>query len=644
MAGAAAEERRLATVVADWQGRPVLVVGDAMLDEWRFAESERLCREAPAPVLTLRRRLSAAGGAANTAVNLATLGGRAVLVAPVGADVAGDELHDCLDRAGVWDRTVNQPGRPTPVKRRMLAGNQILLREDSGDPDDALDDDGVARLLTALDCATEELKAAAGGRPPTLVVCDYGLGALPAAVRAWLVANRDRYATVALDAHDLADWRGLNPTVVTPSFAEAARLLARAAVGFNADPRPAPREHAGPELHLDHPVDDPADGPSELSVGTAPGAGERPTGTRSADAHPRAADRGANFGPAGRRGGGGPTGEPTPGEDRVAMTGDGLSVTGTGVTVNAAAGEGVDRAVLAESRLAELRAHTGADVVAVTLDTEGAVVGGADGEPRRSHSTPVPASHAVGAGDAYLAAMTLALAAEATLPTAAQLAQLAATITVSDTGTCVCRREDLLEALGAGRDETGHPTLVGADELASIVEDHRRSGRSVVFTNGCFDVLHPGHVRYLTQARALGDLLVVAVNSDGSVRRLKGPDRPVNPVEDRTALLAALECVDHVVVFEEDSPAPLIEAVRPDVYVKGGDYPPEMVPEAPLVRRLGGQVRTLGYVPDRSTSAIIDRIRAQSATGNGAAAQSVSGNGAAPQPSTVTDGAPGRRT
>ncbi|WP_246248409.1 D-glycero-beta-D-manno-heptose 1-phosphate adenylyltransferase, partial [Micromonospora maritima] len=308
----------------------------------------------------------------------------------------------------------------------------------------------------------------------------------------------------------------------------------------------------------------------------------------------------------------GPTGEPVPGEERVALTGDGLSVTGTGVTVNAAAGEGVDRAVLAESRLPELRAHTGADVVAVTLDTEGAVVGGAEGSPRRSHSTPVPASHAVGAGDAYLAAMTLALAADAGLPTAAQLAQLAATITVADTGTCVCRREDLLAALGTGGEETGHPALVGAEELTALVAEHRRAGRSVVFTNGCFDVLHPGHVRYLTQARALGDLLIVAVNSDGSVRRLKGPDRPVNPVEDRIALLAALACVDHVVVFEEDSPARLIEAVRPDVYVKGGDYPPEMVPEAPLVRRLGGQVRTLGYVPDRSTSAIIDRIRAQS--------------------------------
>ena len=463
MAGGAAEQRRLAAVVEGWLGRPVLVVGDAMLDEWRFAESDRLCREAPAPVLTLRRRISAAGGAANTAVNVAALGGRAVLVAPVGADVAGDELHDCLDRAGVWDRTVNQPGTPTPVKRRMLAGNQILLREDSGDPDDALDADGVARLLTALDCATEELRAA-GGEAPTLVVCDYGLGALPAPVRAWLVTHRERYATVALDAHDLADWRGLAPTVVTPSFAEATRLLARAAGA-----RPAP----GAGLHLDHPDGDPADGPSELTVGVSPGgvaphhAAHRPGPTS-------------------------PTGEPTAGEGRVAMTGNGLTVTGTGVTVNATAGEGVDRAVLAESRLAELRAHTGADVVAVTLDTDGAVVGGADGEPRRSHSTPVPASHAVGAGDAYLAAMTLALAADAPLPTAAQLAQLAATITVSDTGTCVCRREDLLVALDAPVDGAGHRALVGIDELAALVEEHRRAGRAIVFTNGCFDVLHRG--------------------------------------------------------------------------------------------------------------------------------------------------------
>ncbi|MBQ1027769.1 D-glycero-beta-D-manno-heptose 1-phosphate adenylyltransferase [Micromonospora sp. C95] len=617
MARAAAEQLRLADVVQSWLGRPVLVIGDAMLDEWRFADSDRLCREAPAPVLTLRRRISAAGGAANTAVNIATLGGRSVLVAPVGADAAGDELHDCLDRAGVWDRTVSQPGRSTPVKRRMLAGDQILLREDSGDPDDPLSDVGVDCLLTALDCASEELRAASGGEKPTLVVCDYGLGALPAPVRAWLVEHRDRYATVALDAHDLADWRGLAPTVVTPSFAEATRLLARAGMAGPATNSAAPTDPAGTattgghELHLEHPEVDPADGPSELTVGTAPGE----AGMRRTD---------------------GPTGEPTPGESRVAMTRDGLSVTGTGVTVNAEVGAGVDRAVLAESRLAELRAHTGAAVVAVTLDTEGAVVGGVDGVPARSHSTPVPASHAVGAGDAYLAAMTLALAADAALSTAAQLAQLAATSTVAGTGTCVCRREDLLAALGRPTLDD-RQVLVDTGHLTEIVGEHRRAGRSIVFTNGCFDVLHRGHVRYLEQASALGDLLVVAVNSDGSVRRLKGADRPVNPIEDRAALLAALTCVDHVVVFEEDSPAALIEAVRPDVYVKGGDYPPELVPEAPLVQRLGGQVRTLGYVPDRSTSAIIDRIRAYGQAGVTGAEAGPTG----PAPEVETSGAAG---
>ena len=132
MTAAGADRRRLASVVHSWAGRPVLVVGDAMLDEWRFADPDRLCREAPAPVLTLRRRICAAGGAANTAVNLAALGGEATLISPLGADVAADELHDCLGRGGVRDRTVSLPGRHTAVKRRILAAGQILLREDSG--------------------------------------------------------------------------------------------------------------------------------------------------------------------------------------------------------------------------------------------------------------------------------------------------------------------------------------------------------------------------------------------------------------------------------------------------------------------------------------------------------------------------------
>lgn len=583
MATAAAETRRLAEVVESWFGRGVLVVGDAMLDEWRFAESDRLCREAPAPVLTLRRRLVAAGGAANTAVNLAALGGRPALVAPVGADAPGDELHDCLDRAGVWDRTVSHPGRPTPVKRRLLAADQILIREDEGEADEELPDEGVHRLISALSCATEEMIVYGDGQAPTLVVCDYGLGALPDPVRAWLVAHRELFATVALDAHDLAGWRGLAPTVVTPSFAEATRLL-------NATAPAVPPPPTGPAVP-----------PPPGAAGTGTGG----TGPESGGTGPGSGGTAAVT----PEGGAPETEGLTLTGDEIAVVGHEIVVAGDGLTM---VGDGIDRVGLAESRLPELRERTGADVVAVTLDTEGAVVGGADGSTRRSHATPVPASHAVGAGDAYLAAMTLALAADAPLPIAAALAQLAATSTVSGTGTCVCRRDDLLAALGTAI-EDGTPALLGHDRLAAVVDRHRHAGRRVVFTNGCFDVLHRGHVRYLEQARELGDLLIVAVNSDDSVRRLKGPDRPVNPVEDRVAVLAALSCVDYVVVFEQDSPSELIESVRPDVYVKGGDYPPELVPEAPLVRRLGGEVRTLGYVPDRSTSAILARIRSYAA-------------------------------
>ncbi|BCJ65031.1 hypothetical protein Prubr_20520 [Polymorphospora rubra] len=211
----------VAAVVDNWAGRNVLVVGDAMLDEWRFADTDRLCREAPAPVLTLRHRRASAGGAANTAVNVAALGGRATLVAPVGADTAGGEIRACLDRAGVRDHTLLRPDHPTPVKRRLLAADQILVREDEGGPAGPLPDDAVRLLLDALAGAADEVT----GPGAALVICDYGLGALPGPVRAWLLAHRHSFDTVALDAHDLDAWRGLAPTVVTPSLGEAHAAL-----------------------------------------------------------------------------------------------------------------------------------------------------------------------------------------------------------------------------------------------------------------------------------------------------------------------------------------------------------------------------------------------------------------------------------
>src|SRR5206468_6682829 len=141
------------------------------------------------------------------------------------------------------------------------------------------------------------------------------------------------------------------------------------------------------------------------------------------------------------------------------------------------------------------------------------------------------------------------------------------------------------------------------------LEEYRTSGRQIVLTNGCFDIIHRGHITYLNQARALGDVLIVGLNTDESIRRLKGPERPINSLEDRVQVLAALSCVDHVVAFDDDTPCNLVRAVRPDVFVKGGDYTRERLPEAAIVEELGGVVQILPFVQDRSTTGIIERIQ-----------------------------------
>jgi D-beta-D-heptose 7-phosphate kinase/D-beta-D-heptose 1-phosphate adenosyltransferase len=153
-------------------------------------------------------------------------------------------------------------------------------------------------------------------------------------------------------------------------------------------------------------------------------------------------------------------------------------------------------------------------------------------------------------------------------------------------------------------------TDVGA--IGNTLRRHRARGARVVFTNGCFDILHRGHVTLLNRAKALGDVLIVGVNSDASVRRLKGASRPINALGDRIKVLTALSFVDHVAAFDGDSPTELIRLIRPDVYVKGGDYTRETLPEAPLVEELGGAVCILPYLSDRSTSGLIERIRAVS--------------------------------
>ncbi|MGN6598922.1 MAG: D-glycero-beta-D-manno-heptose 1-phosphate adenylyltransferase [Actinomycetes bacterium] len=477
----------LTDVVARFSGTEVVVLGDAMLDTWLEGSATRLCREAPVPALTVKRRREEPGGAANAAANLAALGARVHLVSVVGDDADGERLVRRCAEAGVdVSGVIVEAGRHTVAKQRLVADGTMLARFDEGLGDGAASEETVGQLLAA---ARKLLR-----RVPVLVVCDYATGLLDADLRPRLGALvREGRPLVVLDAHDPRRWRDLRPDVVAPNWDEAVLTL-------------------------------PAD-------------------------------------------------------------------------------EGVDRTQWLSQHGETLLDEWCARSAAVTLDSEGAVFIARQQRPHRAYAHPVSHPDTCGAGDSFTAALTLSLAQGADPSVALEAAVAAAGVVVRKSGTATCTQSALLEQIGILE------PVAAPDVLVDVVAEHRAAGRRVVFTNGCFDVLHSGHVAMLDGARRLGDVLVVAVNSDESVRRLKGPDRPVNPLGDRLRVLAALSCVDHLVVFDEDSPAELIARLQPDVYAKGGDYTPETLPEAPVVESYGGAVRFVDFVADHSTTRLLDRIR-----------------------------------
>lgn len=261
------------------------------------------------------------------------------------------------------------------------------------------------------------------------------------------------------------------------------------------------------------------------------------------------------------------------------------------VTPNAAEAEGAAPGAsggllaVTTTRARRLQQEWAARAVAVTLGDRGALLVQGDGPPTVVPAPGVPCSDPCGAGDRFASAAAGLLADGALVSEAVQGAVLAAASFVAAGGAA---------ALGA---------TTPAQQGVSAVERVRAAGGTVVATGGCFDLLHAGHVGVLQQARRLGDCLVVCLNSDASVRRLKGPSRPLQPQADRARVLAALGCVDDVVVFDEDTPVPLLERLRPDVWVKGGDYTD--LPEAAVVERWGGQAVVLPYLAGRSTTSLI---------------------------------------
>jgi D-beta-D-heptose 7-phosphate kinase/D-beta-D-heptose 1-phosphate adenosyltransferase len=251
---------------------------------------------------------------------------------------------------------------------------------------------------------------------------------------------------------------------------------------------------------------------------------------------------------------------------------------------------------------ARIRAACGAPWVLVTLGAEGMALSGPDGSLHRIVAQAREVYDVTGAGDTVLAYFGLALGAGLDPKEAAALANLAAGIAVARVGTSAVAPGDLLQGQTAGK-------ALDLRQAVNRVEHERSLGRRIVFTNGCFDLLHAGHVHLLERARAKGDFLVVAVNSDASVRRLKGPERPVVGQDDRVKILAALDAVGAVVVFDDDTPLAHIEALRPDVLVKGGDYTVDTIVGAPFVLSYGGAVETVPLAPGRSTTSILETLR-----------------------------------
>lgn len=214
-----------------------------------------------------------------------------------------------------------------------------------------------------------------------------------------------------------------------------------------------------------------------------------------------------------------------------------------------------------------------------------------------------------GAGDTVIAVLAAAVAAGQELPQATALANLAAGLVVAKLGTATVSGPELRRAIF--QEQGAERGVMTEEQLSVVMEDARAQGERVVFTNGCFDIIHAGHVGYLQEARQLGDRLVVAVNSDASILRLKGKGRPINPLDRRMAVLAGLGAVDWVVAFDDDTPERLLAELKPEVLAKGGDYQEDQVVGWQIVKSYGGEVRTLQLFDGCSTSGIVNKIRAE---------------------------------
>jgi D-beta-D-heptose 7-phosphate kinase/D-beta-D-heptose 1-phosphate adenosyltransferase len=468
----------------DFNRAGVLVVGDVMLDRYWYGPTSRISPEAPVPVVKVDNVEERPGGAANVAMNIASLGAGSRLVGLTGIDDAARALDASLSGVNVQCDFVAVATHPTITKLRVLSRNQQLIRLDFEEGFEGVDPEPLhERIRQGLP------KAGA------LVLSDYAKGAL-ASVETIIKIAREANVPVLVDPKgtDFERYRGA--TILTPNLSEFEAVVGKCA----------------------------------------------------------------------------------------------------------------DEAEIVERGMA-LMAQFDLSALLVTRSENGMTLLQPGKKPFHLPTQAQEVYDVTGAGDTVIGVLAAALAAGNTLEESCFLANAAAGVVVGKLGTSTVSPVELENAIRA-RPESGFGVMDEA-QLREAVALARRRGEKVVMTNGCFDILHAGHVSYLANARKLGDRLIVAVNSDASTRRLKGETRPINPLINRMIVLGALEAVDWVVPFEEDTPQRVIADVLPDLLVKGGDYKPEEIAGSVEVWANGGEVRVLNFEDGISTSKIIEAIKAK---------------------------------
>ena len=451
-----------------------------MLDRYLFGGTSRISPEAPVPVVHVRETDDRPGGAANVAVNLASLGVVTTLLGIVGRDEEASILESVLRGQGIDCHFTETGDWPTITKTRVLSRSQQLIRLDREEPCGDVGKSLAEPLRMALSTAR------------VVVLSDYGKGAL-SDVAGLIAACCEAGVPVLIDPKgtDFGKYRGAS--LITPNQAE----------------------------------------------------------------------------------------------------------------FEAVAGACHNEEMLVQ-RAQQMLADLELDALLVTRSEKGMLLVEVDADPVFLSTQVREVYDVTGAGDTVIATIAGALASGEPLQSAAILANLAAGVVVRKIGVAtVTPAEIQLASQPRGPGDAAQVTEV---ELLALAEEARHRGEKIVMTNGCFDVLHPGHVAYLQEAKSLGDRLVVAVNDDASVARLKGESRPINGLADRMAVLAGLAAVDWVVPFAEDTPARLIRSVLPDVLAKGGDYQPEDIAGGSDVIHNGGEVRILKFRAGHSSSNIIDKL------------------------------------